>query len=103
MSPRDLEEIRRLEQRARELRQGRTIDSETQRHNAHVANGLRLTGDVIRWMQTDERPGAEAPIDRRARTGVLVEDLGLESPSLNHPTPAPAAHEASTEDSRRGI
>src|SRR5688572_7372428 len=57
MPPRDLNGTRRLELRARELRRGKTVDPDTAQFNERVADGLRVTGDVIRWMRTGERPG----------------------------------------------
>jgi hypothetical protein len=75
MPPRDLDEIRRLELRARELRRGRPVDPDTARFNERVAEGLRLTGDVIRWMRTGERVGEV--LARGARLDRFIEDVGL--------------------------
>lgn len=77
----DLAEIRRLELHARELRRGRPVSPDTQRHNERVAEGLRVTGDVIGWMRTGEGPGQGVPVARRARLGSFVEELGLVRPS----------------------
>ena len=57
MPPRDLDEIRQLEQRARELRRGRPVDPYTARFNERVAEGLRVTGDVIRWISNGSACG----------------------------------------------
>ena len=66
-SPRATWPVRRLEQLARELRRGRTVSPETQRHNERVAVGLRVTGDVIRWTLTRDKSGEGVPIAQRAR------------------------------------
>lgn len=76
MSAPELDMIKHLELRARALRRGRPVSPETQRHNERVAEGLRVTGDVIRWMRTGQRPGVEVPVARRARVGRMVEQLG---------------------------
>jgi hypothetical protein len=78
MPPRDLDEIRRLELRVRELRRGRPLDPETARFNERVAEGLRLTGDMIRWMRTGVRAGEG--LARRARLVRVIEEIGLERP-----------------------
>lgn len=76
MSRRELDTIRRLEQRARELR------SHCAQHNTRsdpwskcLTEGLVVTGDVIRFLRTGKRP--EGPVGRQARLGLLLEELGL--------------------------
>jgi hypothetical protein len=72
-----MDAIRRLERRARDRRRSWPISPDTQRHNERVAEGLRVTGDVIRWMRTGERPNGDVPVARRARVGWFVEEVGL--------------------------
>lgn len=55
MSAPELDEFRRLEQSVHVLRRGRPVNPETRRYNKCVAEGLRVTGGVIRWMRTGER------------------------------------------------
>ena len=57
-------ELLELEQLA--CGRGRHVPPETQDRNERVADGLRTTGDVIRWMRTGERPGKDEPIARTA-------------------------------------
>lgn len=52
MSTPEFEEIRRLGQPARELRRGRCVAPDTERHNERVAAGMRVTGEVIRCVRT---------------------------------------------------
>ncbi len=52
-------ELLELKQLARVLRRGRPVSPETQRHNERVAKGLRVTGDVIRWVRTGGAVAAE--------------------------------------------
>lgn len=59
-----MDAIRRLDLRVRELRRGRPVDPDTARFNDRVADGLRVTGDVIRWMRTGERLGEGVPVVR---------------------------------------
>jgi hypothetical protein len=69
-------ELLELEPLARDLRRGRPVDSETRRHNERVAEGQRVTGDVIWGMRTGERPGEGVPVGERARVGGWRRSLG---------------------------
>jgi hypothetical protein len=70
-------EVLELEQLARAMRCGTPIDLKTMRFKQRLADGLRVTGALRRYVVDGKRPGPDVPIAVRARAGQLVEELRL--------------------------
>jgi hypothetical protein len=89
MTFREDNEVRELARYARALRRRsghRAPESES--WDKRLADGLRTTGDLIRFMRIGERPGRALPVPRQARAGRLIEELGLVRDPSNRSTQA---------------